>query len=83
MSKQLIAVLMIMSLIILFPISFQVAKSQSAVDLTIIDADGSINPSTAPIQRNGDIFTFTGNISGYLVLGYETTPYLTAQDTLF
>jgi len=27
-----------------------------------IRADGSIDPSTAPIQRDGDLYTFTGNI---------------------
>jgi parallel beta-helix repeat protein len=33
-----------------------------------IGADGSVDPSTAPIQRNGDVYTFTGNINGYLVV---------------
>ena len=28
-----------------------------------IRADGSIDPSTAPIQRNGDMYTLTGNIT--------------------
>jgi parallel beta-helix repeat protein len=28
-----------------------------------IRADGSIDPPTAPIQRNGDLYTITGNIS--------------------
>jgi len=28
-----------------------------------IRADGSIDPPTAPVQRNGDIYTLTGNIS--------------------
>jgi parallel beta-helix repeat protein len=33
-----------------------------------IGADGSVDPSTAPIQRNGDVYTFTENINGYLVV---------------
>jgi parallel beta-helix repeat protein len=33
-----------------------------------IKADGSINPSTAPIQRVGDVYTFTGNISDSIVV---------------
>lgn len=34
----------------------------------IIGAAGSVSPSTAPIQRNGDAYTFTGNINGYVVV---------------
>jgi len=30
---------------------------------TYIRADGSVDPPTAPIQRNGDLYTLTGNIS--------------------
>jgi parallel beta-helix repeat protein len=30
-----------------------------------IRVDGSIEPSTVPIQREGDVYTLTGNISGY------------------
>jgi hypothetical protein len=33
-----------------------------------IRADGSIDPPTAPIQRNGDIYTLTGNIYDYIVV---------------
>jgi len=33
-----------------------------------IRADGSIDPPTAPIQRNGDIYTFTGNIYDQIVV---------------
>ncbi len=31
-------------------------------------SDGSVEPSTAPIQRNGDIYTFTGNFSSQLIV---------------
>lgn len=30
-----------------------------------IRADGSIDPSSAPISRTGDLYTLTGNITGY------------------
>jgi parallel beta-helix repeat protein len=33
-----------------------------------IRADGSIDPSTAPIQRNADTYTFTGNIYDSIVV---------------
>ena len=40
------------------------ARSQSTANSININADGSIEPQTAPIQRNGDIYTLVGNISG-------------------
>jgi len=33
-----------------------------------VNSDGSIDPLTAPIQRNGDVYTFSGNISGSLAV---------------
>jgi parallel beta-helix repeat protein len=33
-----------------------------------IRADGSVDPSTAPIHRKGDIYTFTDNIVGYTII---------------
>jgi len=33
-----------------------------------IQADGTVNPSTAPIQRNGDLYTFTDNIYDPIVV---------------
>ncbi len=34
-----------------------------AIGTVYIRADGSIDPPTAPIQRNGDLYTLTGNIT--------------------
>jgi parallel beta-helix repeat protein len=34
-----------------------------ALSTIYIRADGSVDPATAPIQRNGDVFTLTGNIA--------------------
>jgi hypothetical protein len=42
-------------------ISFVESQFQSNVS---INADGSIDPGTAPIQHNGDVYTLTDNISG-------------------
>ncbi len=33
-----------------------------------ITADGSVSPSTAPIQRNGALYTFTGDLNGPLLI---------------
>jgi parallel beta-helix repeat protein len=35
---------------------------------TTIRDDGSVNPSTASIQRDGDVYTFTGNLKGPLII---------------
>jgi len=43
------------------------ASAQTFAAVTI-KADGSIEPATAPIQRNGNLYTVTDDISGYLVL---------------
>jgi hypothetical protein len=48
------------------------ASAQSSEMITI-NADGSIDPSTAPIQRNGDVYTLTGDIDGYVVLARNNT----------
>jgi parallel beta-helix repeat protein len=36
--------------------------------VTYIRADGSIDPSDVPIQRNGDIYTLTGDVYGSIVV---------------
>ncbi|MFZ7136841.1 MAG: right-handed parallel beta-helix repeat-containing protein [archaeon] len=33
----------------------------------VIRSDGSIDPATAPIQRNGNVYTFTDDIVGYTI----------------
>jgi parallel beta-helix repeat protein len=40
-----------------------VAIDQSAIPI-YIKADGSLDPSNVPIQRNGDVYTLTANITG-------------------
>lgn len=49
-----------MLLAALFSLSFQFSIQQPARTTIIIQPDGSINPA-APIQRNGDTYTFTGD----------------------
>ena len=38
-------------------------KTANASSTIYIRADGSVDPSDAPIQRNGNIYTLTGNIN--------------------
>jgi len=35
---------------------------------TTISANGDVSPSTAPIQHNGNVYTFTGNLHGELIV---------------
>jgi len=44
------------------------SPSVFAFPATIIRADGDVDPSTVPIQRNGDAYTFTGNLNGPIVV---------------
>lgn len=44
------------------------AKTVEVHGSVFIRADGSVDPSTAPIQREGDLYTFTGNISVPIVV---------------
>jgi len=48
------------------------ASAQSPEIITI-NADGSIDPATAPIQRNGDVYTLVGDIDGFVVLARNNT----------
>jgi parallel beta-helix repeat protein len=44
-----------------------VASAQSFLNVTI-EADGSVNPSTALIAKSGNVYTLTGNLSGSLTI---------------
>ena len=45
----------------IFTSSFYI-QSVKAIGTIYIRTDGSIDPATAPIQRNGDLYTLTDNI---------------------
>jgi parallel beta-helix repeat protein len=65
MSKK--AILLILSFLVILASPFGLISTAIAasdvVQTIVIHPDGSITPSTVPIQRNGEIYTFTGNIS--------------------
>jgi hypothetical protein len=48
--------------------SFSTVKSQISFSSVSINADGSIEPSTAPIVCKGNVYTLTDNISGSIVI---------------
>ncbi len=50
-------------LILAFSITFAKPANATAIQTIVIQADGSISPSSMPIQRNGNVYTFTDNIS--------------------
>ena len=43
--------------------AFNIQQVKAEPGIIFIRADGSIDPPTAPIQQNGDIYTFTANIN--------------------
>jgi parallel beta-helix repeat protein len=49
-------------------LAFNIQPVKAAGGTIYIRADGSVDPPTAPIQRNGDIYTFTGNIYDSIVV---------------
>ena len=52
---------------------FSNLASAQSPDIITINADGSIDPATAPIQRNGDAYTLVGDIDGFVVLARNNT----------
>ena len=64
MQRTNLCVLLFFVLLVLCISSIPFAISQSVTTPINISADGRIDPKTAPIQRNGEVYTLIGNISG-------------------
>ena len=67
MKSSVILLISLVSLILIFP-NIQIVKGVFTGDIhgnTYINEDGSIEPSDAPIQRTGEIFTITDDFHGY------------------
>ena len=62
-----IVFLVFLSLLSLCLVSIQPVTSQ-AMAVIYITSDGSVNPDDVPIQRVGDVYTFTDNIVGYTLV---------------
>ena len=61
MKKTIVLVLLLICLMALGMVCVRPVKAQYQGDVTI-NADGSINPSNAPISRNGTVYTLTINV---------------------
>jgi len=60
MEKVCLTLLFLLSLTV--PMVVSIAASTVATTTIFIQPDGTVNPSNVPIQRNGDIYTFTANV---------------------
>ena len=69
MKKTALTITVISALLLTVVAGIQFINPASAqIAAVTIKADGSIDPATAPIQQNGNLYTVTDDISGYLVL---------------
>jgi parallel beta-helix repeat protein len=66
--KQVWKVILTILLVSVFPLTLGI-QPVKAIGTIYIRADGSVEPPTESIQRNGDIYTLTGNITLYEVDG--------------
>jgi hypothetical protein len=67
--KKLTAILMFaMLLMSMFPFTPTIKPAKAWSGIVYIRADGSIDPSTAPIKRDGRTYTFTADIYGSIVV---------------
>jgi hypothetical protein len=64
---KLCMILVLVSLFFILPAKVDFARCEP-INLININVDGSIDPSTAPIQHNGDFYTFTSNISASIAI---------------
>ncbi len=60
--------LMLLLLSIALIVGSELASSASTLTVIRILPDGSINPADVPIQRNGDVYTFTDNVLAQIVV---------------
>jgi hypothetical protein len=51
------------------------AQTQVSTEFIIINPDGTVDPATSPIARNGDIYTLTGDTTGFLIIARNNTVF--------
>jgi hypothetical protein len=64
--------LILICLMVSGTVCVQPIKAQSQNDITI-NADGTVTPSTAPIQQAGNTYTLTSDVSGYVWIKRNNT----------
>ena len=62
MSRTALGIMLAILLVSIAALSSSVPTAR-AITTIYIQADGTISPTDAPIQRNGDVYTLTGNIN--------------------
>jgi parallel beta-helix repeat protein len=70
--KETAAALILMCLMALNLVCVPPVKAQYRGDITI-NADGSVTPSSAPIQQKGDTYTLTSDVEGSIVVERNNT----------
>jgi parallel beta-helix repeat protein len=66
--KSLVAIILAMLLASLSMLAFNIQPVKSTETMINIAADGSIDPPTAPIQRDGNLYKFTDDIFSQIVV---------------
>jgi len=67
MSKKLVLIMTLIFLIGISSVAFKVLRVEASGPI-YIKADGSVDPPTASIQRDGNVYTLTGNINDSIVI---------------
>ena len=67
MKKTAVPMLILICLMALGVVCIRPVKAQYQGDITI-NADGSVTPSTAPIQQAGNVYTLTSNVNGSITV---------------
>ncbi|MCK4313201.1 right-handed parallel beta-helix repeat-containing protein [Candidatus Bathyarchaeota archaeon] len=67
MNRKIVSTISVSAILFMTMLSFNVLLIHAGYTIYILP-DGTINPPAAPIQRVGDIYTFTGNISNPIVV---------------
>lgn len=94
MIRKKITIFVLITIIVLLTFTIDVAKPQSSRPRVFIRPNGNVDPASAPIQRNDNVYTFTGDVyaeltiekadivldgAGYILHG----PYNGTQENLF
>jgi parallel beta-helix repeat protein len=66
--KTVSGILLFLLLVSMLTAAFNIKPAKAEGETIYIRADGSIDPPTAPIQRDGDVYTFTDNINDSIVV---------------
>lgn len=67
MKKIISGILLILLLTTMSALAFDI-QPVKAQEIIYVMPDGSVNPPTAPIQRNGSTYILTGNVNGAIVV---------------